>query len=83
MIIVFITCKNEKEAIKISKALLRKRHIACANIFPIKSVFRWKGKITEEDEVVLLAKTKDHKFEEIQEVVEKLPFVPPIVNTSS
>ena len=72
MIVIYITCKDDKEAIKISKALLKKRLIACANLFPIKSVYRWHGRIKEENEVMLIVKTKDHMYDEIKDDVEKM-----------
>ena len=67
MIIVYITCRDEKEAKKISTHLLKKRLIACANIFPVKSLYWWKNKITEENEYVIIAKSKREKFKNIKE----------------
>ncbi len=70
MKLIYITCKDTEEAEKISKHLLRKRLIACANIFPIKSMYLWEGKITDDNEVVLLAKGMD--YENIKKEVKKI-----------
>ena len=61
MIITYITCKNKAEAEKIANHLLKKKLIACANIFPINSLYKWKGKLQKDKEFVLLAKTQKNK----------------------
>ena len=72
MISVYITCKDEKEAFKISEHLLKKRLIACSNILPIKSMYWWEGKIVKDNEVVMLAKTTNKNYEKIKSEVKKL-----------
>lgn len=72
MIFVYITCKDGKEAKKISAHLLKKRLIACANIFPIDSLYLWGGKIEKTKEVVLIAKTLEEKFSEVKKEVTKI-----------
>lgn len=72
MITVYITCKDEKEAGRIAGLLLDRKLIACANIFPVKSMFRWQGKVTEEAEVVMLCKTRKEHFARIKEEVRQL-----------
>ena len=49
MAFVYITCKDKKEARKISRFLLEKKLIACANIFPIESMYRWEGKMVDDE----------------------------------
>ncbi len=71
MIIVYITCKNKKEAKSISKHLLNEKLIACANIMPIESLYLWKNKIEESKETVILAKTKDENYKKIKKEVKK------------
>lgn len=66
---VFITTKDEKEAKKIANHLLSKHLIACANMFPIKSLYWWKGAIESDDEVAMIMKTQEmHKESIISEV---------------
>ena len=72
MTLIYITCKDEEEAEKISMRLLKKRLIACANMFPIKSMYRWKGKIENQKEVVILAKTLEKNFSKIKREVSML-----------
>lgn len=72
MIVIYITCKNSTEAKKIGKAIVSKKLAACANFFPIKSVYKWKGKMVEDNEIVLLLKTVDKNFSKIRKEVKKL-----------
>lgn len=72
MVLIYITCKDEKEAVRISKHLLEKRLIACSNMFPIRSMYSWKGKLQNEKEFVILAKTIDKNYNKIKKEVEKM-----------
>ncbi len=72
MIIVYIACKDEEEAKKISKAHLEKKMIACTNIFPVQSMFWWKNKIEEKEEYIIIAKTIKTRFDEVSDIVKGL-----------
>lgn len=71
-IFVYVTNPNKKEAKKIAFHLLKKRLIACANIFPINSSFLWKGKIENINEVVLIVKTRKENFNKIKNEINKI-----------
>ena len=72
MTLAYIICKDAVEAEKISMLLLKKRLIACANIFPIRSMYRWKEKIVNETENVIIAKTNDKNFDKVVNEVKKI-----------
>ena len=72
MTLIYITCKDEKEAVKISKSLLNKRLIACSNMFPIRSMYFWKGKMQDDKEFAIIAKTKEKNYKKIKEEVLRL-----------
>ncbi|MBI2550494.1 divalent-cation tolerance protein CutA [Candidatus Woesearchaeota archaeon] len=72
MISVYITCKDTAEAKLIASHLLEKKLIACANIFPVTSMFHWQGKIADEPEVSMLCKARKESFERIKEEVRQL-----------
>jgi len=55
---LYATAGSETEAVRIATHLLRKRLIACANIFPIRSLYRWKGRISDEKEFAIVMKTR-------------------------
>lgn len=67
---VYITAANVDEARKIAKELVANRLAACVNIFDrIQSFYWWEGEIQDDQEVALLAKTKESL---VQEVIEKV-----------
>ncbi|VVB97696.1 Divalent-cation tolerance protein CutA [uncultured archaeon] len=70
--IVYITAGDMDEARKIGRKLVEERLAACANIFPITSIFRWKGKIEEGGEFGIIAKTKTGKVKEIEKKVKEI-----------
>ncbi len=72
MIFIYITCKNKKEAHKIGKYLVEKKLAGCVNIFPIESMYWWKGKIVEDKEAVLIVKTLKKNYSKIEKEVRKL-----------
>lgn len=72
MTLAYIICKDAVEAEKISSHLLKKRLIACANIFPIRSMYRWKKKIVNEAENVIIAKTSEKNFDKVASEVKKI-----------
>ena len=58
--VVYTTIDNIQDARKISNILVEEQLVACVNIIPkIESVYRWKGKIENDSECVLIAKTTD------------------------
>jgi periplasmic divalent cation tolerance protein len=62
-IVVLSTCESEHEALRLAKHLLENRLAACVNIIPgARSIFRWKDKIEEVAEFVLLIKSRRDLF---------------------
>ena len=74
MALAYITCRDRKEAETISMHLLRRKLIACANIFPVKSMFWWKGKIANSNENIIIAKTSKKNFRNLEKEVKKILF---------
>ena len=63
-IIVLITVPNMETGQEIADELLRNKLAACVNILsPIHSIFTWHGNITNEEEALLLVKTRAELFE--------------------
>lgn len=78
----FIMASGE-EAEKIAKLLVEKKLAACVNIIPkVKSIYRWEGRICNESESLLIAKTKTLLVHElIKEVKEHHSYkVPEIIS---
>jgi periplasmic divalent cation tolerance protein len=72
-IVVFISASNEDEAAKIAKALVEARLAGCVNIIKdIRSIYSWQGKIEDEKEVLMIAKTRQKLFSAFEKKVKEL-----------
>lgn len=70
---VLTTVGSEREAAKISSALLERRLAACVQtVGPIVSRYRWQGKLEEEREWQCLAKTEASLYAEIEAAIRSL-----------
>ena len=69
--IIISTFGDKESAKKTAKMLVEQRLAACVQLFPIESIYLWKDKITEDDEIVLLIKSKTELFEEITTFIKK------------
>lgn len=78
-IVVLITAPSEDVAVKIATALVEEKLAACVNIVPgLRSIYRWEGKICDDREVLLVAKTKQSVFEKLKDSVRSLhPYTTP------
>jgi len=72
-IIVFITASKENEAEKIAKGLVEARLAGCVNIVrDIRSIYMWQGKVEDEKEVLMIAKTRKKFFNAFEKKVKEL-----------
>ena len=68
--LVYITASSEKEAYTIGRALVSERLAASVNIIrSVRSLYWWEGKIQDEQEVVIVAKTGAALVERLTEKV--------------
>jgi periplasmic divalent cation tolerance protein len=73
-IVVLVTCGSKKEARKIAQALVQRRLAACVQEIgvPVRSMYRWKGRVESANEVLLLIKTSRKRFSAVSTLVKKL-----------
>ena len=66
-LVVLTTVANADEAARLVRSLLERRLIACGTILPgVRSLYRWEGKIADEQEVVVFLKTQATRVEAIE-----------------
>lgn len=69
-IVVFMTAASADEARRIANELVARQLAACVQILPeIESVYRWKGAVEREKEILLLAKTTAAEFGDLEKAV--------------
>ena len=70
MILIYVTCASVEEAKRIGRALLTQRLCACVNIIDkANPLFLWppkSGKIDESQETILLVKTLEKKYHDVE-----------------
>lgn len=73
MNVVYVPCSDKTEARKIAKELLRNKLAICINIIDkVKSIFRWKGKIKESTESLIIIKTSSKLVGKVINQIKKL-----------
>ena len=72
-IVVFITAPTREEARRLADKLVEAQLAACVQILPeMESVYRWQGKVEQQPENLLIAKTTSDRFEELEKEVRTL-----------
>ena len=72
-VLTITTTASEEDAAAIGTTLVEERLAACATIVPqIRSIYRWKERICDETEAMLLIKTRTELFEAVRQRVKSL-----------
>lgn len=70
-IVVLSTCASPEEANRLARRLVEERLAACVNIVnSVRSVYRWRGKIEDSEETLLVIKSSRGLFEALRAVLE-------------
>jgi periplasmic divalent cation tolerance protein len=80
--VVLVTAPDPATARELATTLLRERLVACANLVSgVTSLYRWEGRVEEDEEVLLVLKTGADRVGELEERVPALhPYeVPEVV----
>src|ERR687893_504417 len=76
-IVVVTTVGTEEQAYLIAREIVARRQAACVNVLPgIRSVYRWKGKICKDGELLLVIKTLAEEFEGVSATIRLPPPTP-------
>ena len=71
--LVLVTVSSEEQGKAIAEALVSDRLAACVNIVgPMRSIYRWKEKLEDDREFLLLAKTRASLFKRLERRVREL-----------
>jgi periplasmic divalent cation tolerance protein len=72
-LIVLVTTPNVEEASRIADALVGGRLAACVNILSgIESVYRWEGRVARDSETLMIIKTTDERYAELEVQIKAL-----------
>lgn len=62
-LVVLVTAPSEAQARRLARKLLNSKQAACVNFVPIDSMFVWRGVIQEEEETLMIIKTRADAFD--------------------
>jgi periplasmic divalent cation tolerance protein len=72
-IAVITTVGTEEQANLIAREIVARRQAACVNILPgVRSIYRWKGKICKDGELMLIIKTLEREFDGVAATIREL-----------
>ncbi len=66
-LVVLSTAPSVEEAVSIGRRLVEEHLAACVNVLPgARSIFFWEGRVQEADEAVLVIKTRNERYAELE-----------------
>ena len=66
-IVVMTTLASTEDAVKLVQTLLERRLVACGSVLPgVRSLYRWQGKVADEQEVMVMLKTRSARLETLR-----------------
>jgi periplasmic divalent cation tolerance protein len=60
-IVVILSTVSPQQAPEIARALVAERVVACVNILPVRSVYRWRSETCDDEEQILIMKTTEER----------------------
>ncbi|MGB4269062.1 MAG: divalent-cation tolerance protein CutA [Spirochaetota bacterium] len=71
--VIFCTVPNKEVGLNIANTLVSHQLAACVNIVPgLTSIYSWKGNICNEQELLLIIKTRSDLYTNIEEAIKKI-----------
>ena len=69
-VVALSTVGTAEDAERIARALVERRLAACVNVVPkVVSVYRWKGEVSRDEELLLVIKTRRERLEALREAL--------------
>ena len=70
--VIYITAGSKEEAENLSRGLVEEKLAFCVNTVPgIQSTYNWKGKVRVDNEILLIVKTRQDRYEALEQWVKQ------------
>jgi periplasmic divalent cation tolerance protein len=67
-LVVLVTAPSPEKAAAMARVIVEEKLAACVNLVaPIRSIYRWEGKVCDEPEALMVIKTREGLFERLRE----------------
>ncbi|XP_034489602.1 protein CutA homolog [Drosophila innubila] len=68
--VAFVTTPDKESAKKLAHGIIGRKLAACVNIIPqIESIYMWEGKVNEDNEYLMMIKTRTTRIDELSKFV--------------
>ncbi|XP_060663861.1 protein CutA homolog [Drosophila nasuta] len=68
--VAFVTTPDKESAKKLAHGIIERKLAACVNIMPqIESIYMWEGKVNEDNEYLMMIKTRSTRIDELSKFV--------------
>jgi periplasmic divalent cation tolerance protein len=71
-VVILVTASSEVQARRMARKLLTDKLAACVNFIPVDSMFAWKGEIQEEEEVLMIIKSRSEVFDDLMNAIKSI-----------
>jgi len=72
-LVVLTTTGSEQQALSIAEELIQNEYTASVNIIPgLRTIYRFNGKIFDDDETLMIIKTMSDSFTDVSECINRL-----------
>ncbi|MBW2145825.1 MAG: divalent-cation tolerance protein CutA [Deltaproteobacteria bacterium] len=73
IIMVMVTVGTESQGLEIGRSLVQEKLAACVNLIKgVKSLYIWEGRLSDDQEILMLIKTRRSLFSRLRDRVEEL-----------
>lgn len=73
VVLMLTSVGTEEQALDIAHALVRLHFAACVNMIPsVRSIYRWKGKLCDDSEYLLIIKTLAREYPNVSATIREL-----------
>ncbi len=72
-VVIMVTAASRRECRKIARHLVEAKLAACVNMTqPVESIYRWKGKLADDKEFLMLIKSTRALFPQVKAAISKI-----------
>ena len=73
VVVMLTSVGTEEQGLDVGEALVDRGQAACVNMVPsVRSIYRWKGKVCEDTEFILVIKTLARHFKGVAETIREI-----------
>lgn len=69
MVFIYTTCATLDEAKRLGRLMVESKMAACVDLWPIQSMYNWKGKFEDIQQIMLMITTLESKLQAVDDLI--------------